>query len=59
MELLKAHWDFILVVFGFGGLVVHNKEHRNKTDKLELIIEKEIPEMKDMLARIDERTKKL
>ncbi len=59
MEFLKQHWDFLLVVFGFGGVVALNDDHRKKTNKLELIIEEEIPKIREFMAKIDERTKHL
>ncbi len=59
MDFLKSHWDFILVAFGFGGVIALNQEHKRKTDKLELIIEEEIPKIREFMAKIDERTKHL
>lgn len=63
MSWIKEHWEAISALalggFGFGGIVSVQKSHGEKISKLEIILEKEIPEIKDMLARIDERTKKL
>lgn len=55
MKYLQDHWDvftaFTVMIFGFGGL--HTRV--SKTEE----IHKDLQEMKEMLARIDERTKHL
>lgn len=63
MSLLKEYWEILTALavggFGFGELRSTQKAQGEKITKLEKIIEEDIPEMKDMLSRIDERTKKL
>lgn len=63
MDWIKAHWEMLSAfgfgAFGFGGIYSTQKEHEKKISKLEIILEKEIPEIKDILSRIDERTKHL
>lgn len=55
MNYLKDHWEmlstFTVMVFGLGGLA-------SRITKIEEI-HTDLQEMKEMLARIDERTKHL
>ena len=55
MTYLKDHWEmlstFTVMVFGLGGL-------HNRISKIELI-QQDIQEIKQFMAKIDERTKHL
>lgn len=63
MSLLKEYWELLTALavggFGFGELRSTQKAQGEKITKLEKIIEEDIPIIRDTLARIDERTKKL
>ncbi len=59
MDFLKAHWDLCLFLFGFGGIYQKHKAHDERLERLEKALSEDIPEIKGMLARIDERTKRL
>lgn len=59
---LKDHWEFIVTIFAFGGLYNDAKNEKDKVKTLEEMQKKyneDIGEVKEMLGRIDERTKKL
>ncbi len=59
MEWLKDHWEMMLGFFAIGGVYQKHQYHDKRIEKLEEAIIIHIPEIKETLARIDERTKHL
>ena len=59
MTWIKEHWELLVIAFGFGGIIQRDLDKETRLKKVEEAISEDIPEMKEMLARIDERTKKL
>lgn len=57
MNWLKEHWEIMLGFLAIGGAYQKHQDLEKRTDKLEEALMKHIPEMREILGRIDERTK--
>lgn len=59
MAWLKEHWELLVIAFGFGGIIQRDLDKEHRLKKIEKAISEDIPAIREMVARIDERTKRL